>query len=57
MQSIGDDFVAQRTLIKQMVSHTSAAKPATLYMSWGETGYAILDSALHWVAVPTCLLP
>lgn len=55
MQSIGDDFVAQRAVIKQMVSPTSVAERG-LYMSWGETGYATQESALHWVAVPTHLL-
>lgn len=55
MQSIWDDFVAQRAVIKQMVSPTSVAERG-LYMSWGETGYATQESALHWVAVPTHLL-
>lgn len=55
MQSIWDDFVAQRTVIKQMVSPTSTAERG-LYMSWGETGYATQESALHWLAVPTHLL-
>lgn len=55
MQSIWDDFVAQRAVIKQMVSPTSAAE-RSLYMSWGETGYATQESALHGVAVPTHLL-
>lgn len=55
MQSIWDDFVAQRAVIKQMVSPTSTAERG-LYMSWGETGYAPQENALHWLAVPTHLL-
>lgn len=55
MQSTWDDFVAQRTVIKQMVSPTSTAE-CGLYMSWRETGYATQGSTLHWVAVPTHLL-
>lgn len=55
MQSVWGDFVAQRTVIKQMVSPRSTAERG-LYMSWGETGYATQESALHWVAVPTHLL-
>lgn len=55
MQSIWVDFVAQGTVIKQMVSPTSAAEHG-LYMSWGEAGYAAQESTLHRVAVPTHLL-
>lgn len=55
MQSIWDDFVAQRRVIKQMVSPRSTAEHG-LYMCWGETGYAAQESTLHWVAVPTHLL-
>lgn len=51
MQSIWDDFVAQRTVIKQMVSPTSTAEHG-LYMSWGETGYATQESALHRLLCP-----
>lgn len=58
MQSIWDDFVVWGTLIKQMVSPMSAGKQTvTLYISWGETGYAMQENALHWLTVPTRLPP
>lgn len=41
-----------------MVSPMHTGEQAvTSYMSWGEAGYATQEGALHWLAVPTHLLP